>query len=176
MRRARLTVGFILLALLTLVPASGQENASSPPCNCCTEMHRAFDFWIGEWEVTGPDGSVLGTNRIDRIQGGCVLQEHWETAGNGTTGTSLNYYNSGDEVWEQLWVDNSGYVLKLRGGPEDGAMVLASDPVRLPSGKDRVNRITWTPREDGTVRQHWEVLEDGEVVQTLFDGIYSRAE
>ncbi|EAR14863.1 hypothetical protein RB2501_11072 [Robiginitalea biformata HTCC2501] len=164
------------MALMPLVTARGQENPPDSSCNCCTEMHRAFDFWIGEWEVTGPDGSVLGTNRIERIQGGCVLQEHWETAGNGTTGTSLNYYNSGDEAWEQLWVDNSGYVLKLRGGPEDGAMVLASEPVRLSSGKDRVNRITWTPREDGTVRQHWQVLEGGEVVQTLFDGIYRRAE
>lgn len=174
MKRVNLTIGFLLVGFLLAIPARGQEN--QPPCNCCTEMHRAFDFWVGEWEVTGTDGTVLGTNRIERIQDGCVLQEHWESSGNGTAGTSLNYYHSGEGDWEQLWVDNSGFVLKLRGGPQDGRMILASDPFSDASGNDRVHRITWTPREDGTVRQHWEVLEEGEVVQTLFDGIYSRIE
>lgn len=31
--------------------------AQNKPCNCCTEKHAEFDFWIGTWEVTNPDGT-----------------------------------------------------------------------------------------------------------------------
>ena len=78
-------------------------------------------------------------------------------------------------MWEQLWVDNSGNVLKLRGGPQGKAMVLSSDPLKAADGTTVVNRITWTPGDDGRVRQLWELLRDGTVVQVLFDGYYKKA-
>ncbi|MBC2839882.1 hypothetical protein H7F20_11105 [Robiginitalea sp. SC105] len=164
-----------MLTFFTLQWVRAQDTqAATDNCNCCTDLHRAFDFWIGDWEVTGPTGSPAGTNRIERIQGGCVLQEHWVGAGGANTGTSLNFYNARMGVWEQLWVDNTGSALKLSGGPEGGRMVMSSEPFRDTAGNERVHRITWTPREDGTVRQHWEVLQDGKTVQTLFDGVYRR--
>ena len=40
-----------------------------------------------------------------------------------------------------------------------------------------LNRITWTPNQDGTVRQHWENSRDeGATWQTVFDGLYTRKE
>jgi hypothetical protein len=33
-------------------------------------------------------------------------------------------------------------------------------------------RVTWTPRADGSVRQHWESSRDGASWHTDFDGIY----
>ena len=69
-------------------------------------------------------------------------------------------------------MDNSGNILKLKGGLRGDQMVLASDPYEAPDGQLRVNRITWTIQEDGIVRQLWEVLQEDEVVQVLFDGYY----
>ncbi len=38
-----------------------------------------------------------------------------------------------------------------------------------------VDRITWTPNDDGTVRQHWQTSEDGgKTWKTEFDGRYER--
>ena len=37
-----------------------------------------------------------------------------------------------------------------------------------------VNRISWTPNEDGTVRQHWETRTGDADWTTLFDGLYTR--
>jgi hypothetical protein len=71
-------------------------------------------------------------------------------------------------------VDNSGNILKLKGGLKGDAMVLSSEPARDPGGVPVINRITWSLQEDGRVRQHWEVLRDGAVLQVLFDGYYRK--
>ena len=163
------TFFLLMIALPTL---HGQDATD---CPCCSEEYKSFDFWVGRWKVTLADGSPAGTNHIERTQDGCLLLEHWNSARKGFTGTSFTYYNRPLGLWEHLWVDNSGNVLKLQGGPKGKAIVLSSDPVEGPEGGAMVNRITWTPGEDGGVHQLWELLRDGAVVQVLFDGYYRRA-
>ncbi|WP_245917623.1 hypothetical protein [Aureitalea marina] len=63
----------ILLFLSAILFSISNLNAQDSNCPCCTPEHRAFDFWIGEWEVTNPDGSEAGVNTITRIEDGCVL-------------------------------------------------------------------------------------------------------
>ncbi|TAI49465.1 hypothetical protein [Flagellimonas allohymeniacidonis] len=143
-------------------------------CNCCSEIQKAFDFWVGEWEVTNnTNGSIAGYNSIVKQEDGCVLRENWTSAQPGYTGTSLNFYNKANEEWEQLWVDNTGAALKLRGKYVDSKMILSSEEFQN-DGKSLRNRITWFNNEDGTVRQLWEVLEGEKVVSVAFDGIYKR--
>ena len=147
--------------------------AQAAHCVCCTENHQAFDFWIGNWSVTNQAGVVLGTNRIEKLQDNCVLQEHW-TGSSGSTGTSINFFNSLTKQWEQLWVDNQGTTLKLKGNREGNKMILSSD-ISSPADRNAyINRITWTLNEDGTVRQLWEILEDKKVVNVAFDGLYTK--
>lgn len=150
--------------------------AQEEVCPCCTKNHKAFDFWIGSWEVTKPDGSKAGRNIIEKAQNGCVLKENWTGANEKFTGTSTNFYNLETKQWEQLWIDNSGGHLKLKGNREGNRMILSSDVFVRADGKNYVNRITWTLNKDGTVRQLWEVLQGNEVVNTVFDGFYSKVE
>ena len=44
-----------------------------------------------------------------------------------------------------------------------------------PDGSQVIHRITWTPNEDGSVRQHWQTRRDGDAWNTAFDGLYVRA-
>lgn len=150
--------------------------AQDDACACCSENHKAFDFWIGSWEVTNQDGSAAGKNLIEKIQGGCVLRETWTSAKGNFTGTSTNFFNPKTEQWEQLWVDNSGNVLKLAGTRTENQMILSSEPFEHTDGETYVNRIIWTYNGDGTVRQLWEVLKDDKVVNTLFDGLYKKSD
>jgi hypothetical protein len=55
-------------------------------------------------------------------------------------------------------------------------MVLAGEvPAREPGAAPTLHRITWEPREGGTVRQHWQASRDGvETWTTAFDGLYSK--
>ena len=165
----------ILLIIPAILLSTPILNAQESDCPCCTSDHRAFDFWIGGWEVTKPDGSPAGVNTISKIEGGCVLREQWISTTPGYTGTSYNFYNRLDEQWEQLWLDNQGAHLSLKGNIEGGSMVLKSEPTPAPNGTKVINRISWTPKPDGSVRQHWQVSQDGgKTWSTAFDGLYRK--
>ncbi len=166
----------ILLVLLSSFLTVTGVTAQNDACACCTEAHKAFDFWIGDWEVFLKDGSVAGRNQVVKLQDSCVLQENWTSTQGGFTGTSYNFFNQQTGKWEQLWIDNAGSQLKLYGNRVANQMVLDSEPFERPDGKTYVNRITWTANTDGTVRQVWELLHKGEVVQVAFDGLYKPAQ
>ncbi len=161
-------VWYVLFVMVNTILAQEISN-----CPCCTENHYEFDFWIGEWEVTNAKGDVAGKNTIAKEENGCVLRENWTSARQGYTGTSINFYNSATRQWEQLWVDNSGASLKLKGNRQGDRMVMTSADFVKDDKKLR-NRITWFKNEDGTVRQLWEVVEGDRVVSVLFDGMYRR--
>lgn len=156
---------------MNAAPAAAQQQTPPRP-SCGAAEHRAFDFWIGEWTVTNPRGAVVGTSRIEAILDGCAIYESW-TGGTGSNGHSFNIYDRASGRWHQTWVDNGGMLLQLEGGLEGTAMVLSG---ALPGANGvALQRITWTPNEDGTVRQHWESSDDeGETWGTLFDGLYRR--
>lgn len=132
---------------------------------CTAPEHRQFDFWLGHWDVFMPNGDKAGENRIEAIEGGCALLERW-TGTRGPTGRSLNIYDARRKVWHQSWVDSSGGLLVLEGVWSDGHMVLAS-------GGASMQRITWSPQADGSVRQLWDGSADGgKTWTTVFDGKY----
>ncbi|RNC89440.1 MAG: hypothetical protein ED555_08100 [Allomuricauda sp.] len=145
-------------------------------CNCCSTDHKGFDFWLGAWTVNNADGSPAGQSLITKEEDGCVIRENWISAKTGFTGTSLNFYNATDKQWEQLWVDNSGNHLKLKGMPSQDQMILESAPFQQADGITYTNRITWTKNQNGTVRQLWELLEGDQVRKVLFDGLYTKVE
>ena len=133
---------------------------------------RQFDFWLGEWQVTKPDGTLAGHNRIELRCDSRVLHEHY-TTGRGYSGESLNIYDSSRNVWHQTWVDNSGTLLLLEGGLADGKMVLQGE---LADGEGQVvrQRITWTPNADSSVRQQWQTAAATGAWSTAFDGLYRK--
>lgn len=147
-------------SMMIAIPAEAQMPCSDP-------AYRQFDFWLGEWEVRKPDGTLAGTNRISKEYGGCVLHERYATA-KGYSGESLNTYDVARKVWHQTWVDNSGLLLLLDGGLVDGRMVLEGQ------GQGVRHRITWTPKPDGTVRQFWETSDASGKWSVAFDGMYKR--
>ncbi|TVZ60352.1 hypothetical protein NA63_2905 [Flavobacteriaceae bacterium MAR_2010_105] len=149
-------------------------NAQTSNCNCCTEKHAEFDFWLGSWTVTNPDGSAAGTNTIDKIQDNCILRENWISAAGNFTGTSHNFYNASTKQWEQLWIDNQGGNLHLKGNRNGNQMILTSDELKNAKGEPFFHRVTWTLNEDGSVRQYWETITNGKDISIAFDGLYKK--
>ena len=141
-------------------------------CACCQEVNHQFDFWLGEWVVKNDQGQVVGENSISKIEDNCILVEQWKGA-KGTTGTSHNYYDSSDQTWNQLWIDNKGNILKLKGHLIDKKMVLKSERLENKEGQPFFNQITWSAEADGSVLQLWEILDaKGQVLNTAFKGHY----
>lgn len=178
MRRCRA----LLLCVLPLlaVPATAQDapqaasQAAAPRPVCDTAEHRQFDFWLGDWEVSGGPGldRVVGHNTITRVSTGCALHEHWVDAG-GSDGHSLNTYDREAKRWTQFWVGSGGVILHLAGGlREDGAMAMEGTLPNGSGGQQR-QRIVWTPQPDGSVVQQWDTSDDdGKTWVTAFVGHY----
>ena len=170
---------FLVLAMLAccLPLAAAAEEGESPTAApggpCSAAEYRQFDFWIGDWEVT-QGGEPAGVNSVHPVHGGCALRENWQGTGEGgISGSSFNIYDQATGKWHQTWVDSSGSLLLLDGGLVDGSMVLTGQrPTRDGSGQ-ATHRITWTPNEDGSVRQLWEASKDGgSTWSVVFDGHY----
>ncbi|HET7693965.1 MAG TPA: tetratricopeptide repeat protein, partial [Gemmatimonadota bacterium] len=138
---------------------------------CGAPEYRQFDFWIGQWNVMTPSGGVGGMSSIEREYNGCLIVENWSGPTGVPAGTSQNFYSQADGKWHQNWIDAqaSGPLWLVGGLDPSGAMVMMdSDPSANP-----LNRITWTPNPDGSVRQHWETSTDGGATwSTSFDGLY----
>ena len=170
---------WLAVALLGVTGGSAHaqsDSTATPPKPCSQPECRQFDFWIGEWDVTTPDGNPAGTNAITSILGGCVLEENWSSARSSFAGTSYNMWDAKSGRWHQTWVDNSGTLLLLNGGLVDGRLVLVGErPPGTPGAMPQINRITWTPKSKDEVQQHWELSTDaGHTWTTLFDGTYRR--
>ena len=63
----------------------------------------------------------------------------------------------------------------LEGGlNKTGAMVLSDKDLAISKISGTINRVTWTPNEDGSVRQFWESSTDnGDTWSVAFDGLYT---
>jgi hypothetical protein len=172
----------LAIALLSTVILQGQTTSAPPsqtppaqrPNPCNAPEYRQFDFWIGTWDVKGPNGQTLGVNVIEPITGNCGLHEHWTGAAGGG-GRSLNTYQRSDGKWHQVWVGSDGAgMLLLSGGAKEGAMVMEGTT----PGQNRttvLNRISWTPQPGGGLRQLWQTSNDnGKTWTATFDGYYTK--
>lgn len=135
--------------------------------NCSSANHRAFDFWLGHWEVYNKNGQHIGTNNIHLIQNGCGLQENW-TSKRGGAGTSYNFYDRKTGKWYQSWISNTGNALLMSGGYSDGMMQMQSQPLN-----NKIDKIKWILQEDKSVFQIWEISTDnGQTWKEAFWGRY----
>ena len=165
----------LALAALTLLatPAAAQDAAPAPPA-CATEAapYRDFDFWVGDWEVTDPDGVFQGENTVSSRDGGCLIVEEWTGAGGGE-GVSLNFVDPSSGAWRQVW-RGTGVVIDYEGGLDaDGAMVLEGAIVYAADGRSAPFHGRWTARNDGSVLQEfWEQSPESGDWEVWFVGVY----
>ena len=171
------------LSVVALLPGpaealqSGDPPASAPDNQVGCEgrgEYEAMSFWVGTWRVSAV-GIEQGTNRIERVLGGCAILEHW-TDVLGGEGKSLFYIDPVRGTWKQVWVtdhayDPAGGVLeKQQVGQVGAALVFEGQVGSNPAAR---SRTTLTPEPDGTVLQLIERSDDGGATWwTTFDAIY----
>ena len=172
------------LSLLISAPAHAQSppisststsaaKALPPPCSAAE--NRQFDFWIGDWDVTTPNGKLVGTNLIKPILRSCVLDETWIADG-GFTGKSYTSYDAPRKVWHHTFVDEAGHTLLLDGKFENGKMTMSDREVARKPDRNAINEITWTANLDGSVHQYWRASANGgKTWQLVFDGKYVKS-
>jgi hypothetical protein len=151
-------------------------NLNARPC-AADANYRAFDFWIGEWDVqpTGAARAPLGsgaTNVVERQLDGCVIQENWAPIGGVGAGKSFNTYNSVTKQWEQYYVDARGTITHYKGTfHADGHLYFEADQF----GTTNKIRMTFFNQGPNQVRQLGQTSADGGKTWTVsFDLTYMR--
>jgi hypothetical protein len=159
------------LAIFALL-LCGPWLAAAGPMKSCTQSpeYRRFDFWVGEWDVE-VGGQVVAKSSIQSVADGCIILENWMPFGGGE-GKSWNFYNSTTGHWEQVWITNTGEILKVAGGWKNGA-IREEGPTRSATGRPALHRHSFTPVPPDRVRQFCEESEDGgKTWRVAFDGLY----
>lgn len=153
----------LILSVLGIAgaPVAAQVPASPPPPACASEAHRAFDFWVGRWDVYRTDtDALIAHSLIERMYDGCAIRESWMPHGR-AGGGSLSSYDPAARRWRQTWVDSSNGYATFEGGVADGAMVLTGRWLGFNGpGTDVRARMTYTRRDGGTVIQRVESSSD----------------
>ena len=172
---------YSLLLAATLAAAVVQP---SDPCQ--TPEARAFDFWIGDWDIQQRllkrDGSWLtlpARTSVTRALDGCALVEHWQgdvlffwegmQAPETMTGLSVRAYDPQAGKWFIHWMDTR---LPRFGAPYTGNFVDGRGEffreLETPQGR-RLGRITFSNVTAESVSWALDVSSDqGKTWQTLW--------
>lgn len=120
---------------------------------------RQFDFLVGSWEVSDPEGEYVGVSDVSISRNGKVLTESWTTV-DGRAGVSISYFHPDRAKWQQIWTDDEGGVIEYEGEYLGGRMQLESDGGKTGSREPR-SRVSFIPRRDGDVEQIIENPKNG---------------
>jgi hypothetical protein len=176
----------ITFAALLMLQSTAPAPAPAPPAvpACTGAPFDQFDFWVGEWEVyprlkdpaRQDKAPLIARSRIERLYAGCAIRENWMPL-KGTGGGSLNAVDPATGRWHQTWIGSQPGRVEFDGGRVGQAMVLTGwwAGVNGP-GQDALIRMSYTPIDQDTVRQHGEQSTDhGLTWSDNFDFIYRRA-
>lgn len=142
--------------MITTLAAAIALQAQSAGC-MDSEIHRQFDFWLGDWNVYTADGRYAGANLIETGAADCVLTEYW-TSAQGGTGHSLSFVEPSTGAWRQVWVGRNHRIDYQGELDPDGRMVLRGEITywNEEGAQSHDFRGAWTPLENGHVIQHFQ--------------------
>jgi hypothetical protein len=170
-RAAQCLAGLAAAAALAASVSGQTAGAPTSPCRSAAE-YRAFDFWIGDWEVESAAGKPAGVSRIELLLDQCVVFENW-TGKNGYEGKSFNLYHPATRKWEQIWVDNMGEMVRFEGEARDGNLYYRAEVTE--DGRPALRRMTFFAQGPDRVRQLGErSVDGGKTWRVDYDLIYKR--
>ena len=155
-------------------PPAAPSAPPSAPTDCSAAEMRQLDFWVGHWDVstTGQSG-VIASSDIEALPGGCGISEHYDSPGapgGEYQGWSYSGFDRRDGLWHQMYLDSHGNVTWYTGRLVDKALVFTA-----PRGAGALQRMSYIPGADGSVRQLGEISTDaGATCQPGYDYTYRR--
>lgn len=135
---------------------------------------RAFDFWVGEWNVFNPQNTRMGESHIEKILGDAVILENWSGA-SGYRGKSFNHFLMDSGKWIQYWVDQNAGRIYFEGNYNDTlrAMVFYAKDLDSKGGPQR--KLTFFNLSPDSVRQFSQLSSDeGKTWIVEYDFMYVR--
>ena len=163
----------IFVFVLVGITVAAQDQ---PPCSAAEA--RQFDFWVGTWDLEWTDGDgkkQAGTNVINKILGGCVVEENFTTVGGQPYhGKSHSLFDVKSGRWKQTWVDSGGEYLDFVGEFKDEKMMLWRETTGK-EGKTVKQRMIFSNIRPDSFEWNWESSTDaGKTWKTNWKIFYRR--
>ncbi|HWE47107.1 MAG TPA: hypothetical protein VG407_13860 [Caulobacteraceae bacterium] len=160
----RLVIASAAACLVCFAQTPARAQAPTAPPTCDAPEFRAFDFWVGDWDLDFDAApGVLGhaSNRITKDEyGPCVIAEHFELPATRYKGGSYSIYDRNARVWRQSWVDNQGGVFNLVGGPVSGQPYVFELRTNGPAGPGgKIMRMIWQDVTPDSLTWHWQAQQ-----------------
>lgn len=156
----RCTLAFVLILFTPMLYAQPLDSSS-------------FDFWIGEWNLTWHDQSGMehvGSNRVEKILDGKVIQENFSDPVSGFRGKSWSTWNPKTKTWRQVWTDNQSSFLEFTGESYDDTLVFVTEPAVV-NGKNVIRRMIFYNIQEDSFNWDWQSAPEGTNDWTLLWGI-----
>ncbi len=160
-----ITIPLIFMILSVSVNAQNRIDVLKP--------EQYFDFWVGEWELSWTDNEGnpgKGTNHIEKILDGKVIQEHFESIEGkleGYKGTSISVYNPQRESWHQAWADNQGGYIDMKGSIDGNKRIFQTGARPGPQGGSIISRMVFYEITENSFTWDWESSTDEGKTWTL---------
>jgi hypothetical protein len=173
---------YFSLSLLLVALCTAAQTPPTPGPHFCEKdpAYHKLDFWVGNWDVyDSHDGSLGGTDLVEKILDGCAIVENWhELSPDGADGKSLFYYQKATSQWKQVWVTADGPMKEKKLIEEykdkDGGVRFQGEIPHL-NGGSHLDRTTLTPVSADKVHQVIEISRDGgKTWEVTFDAEYRR--
>jgi len=95
MKRFNCRFLFIILIIIFSVSINFTQTKNTPPCSSLEA--KQFDFWVGNWVIywiTQTGDTAYGSNNVQKILGGCVINENFSTKGAQPFNVKSNSFNN----------------------------------------------------------------------------------
>lgn len=161
-----LIVVMAISGMATSASLAQDQTQSAHPCS--SPEFRQFDFWIGQWDITGRYRTSDSTwseegaasNIVTVEYNSCVIIENFRSTDFELNGHSVSTYNKNRKIWQQTWVDNSGSYFDFTGGLDSaGQMALYTE--REQGGKTIKYRMVFQNIKKNSLFWVWERSGDG---------------
>lgn len=168
--RMPLVSGLALALCAASAQAQTQSQAPRPDQGpgelCRAAEYRQLDYSIGRFRVVAETGEPAGDLQVEAILAGCALRARWRGAIAGS-GEATTWYDRHTGQWHRVFVNDDGNSFRLSGRVGAAGLVLSGRSAFF-DGRIGLQRLTWVPQPDGSIRQHWELsMDDGRSWETL---------
>lgn len=123
----------------------------------------SFDFWVGDWNLRWKDpkgNTKTGSNHIEKILEGKVIQENFADSASGFYGKSWSTWNPRTRQWRQVWTDNQSSFLEFTGERYGDTLAFVMEPALL-RGKMLVRRMIFYNITKDSFTWDWQSAPEG---------------